>query len=93
MSLFSAGNQASAARCALCDFTGAIWEVWGVLLCPTHHAAWIADDRFGSGPINAALGLSDSPEAFTVAGHARYCAEAEKRTREWVTEQRKARAA
>lgn len=92
MSAFS-GGAASNARCALCGATGAVWDVWGVLLCPTHHANWLADERFSVEAVNGALGLSSAPEEFTPAGHARYCAEAERRTKAWVTEQAKARAA
>lgn len=91
--MLSREPKADAPRCAICSITGAIWDVWHVPMCPTCHGAWLQDDRFTAGAINDALGLSNSPEEFTVAGHARYCAEAEKRTRAWVAELRKARAA
>lgn len=84
MSAFGGGQPQ--ARCSACGVTGAVWEVWGQPLCPTHHAEWMRDDRFCVESINGALGLSSSPEEFTVAGHKRYCVEAERRTRAWVAE-------
>jgi hypothetical protein len=59
-------------------------EVWGFRICYACHAVWIHDDRFSNGPINALLGISNEPEAFTEKNHGRYCAEATKRTAEWV---------
>lgn len=79
--------------CACCGKPGH-WNVWGVDVCIDCHAKWLADERFSAGTINAALGLSDEPEAFTPDAHTRYCAEATKRTNAWVAEQRQtARAA
>jgi hypothetical protein len=84
----------AAVRCAACDVTGGIWVVWGVPMCPNCHAVWTADERFSAGSINDALGLSSSPEIHTADGHKRYCVEAERRTKAWVSERRaKARAA
>jgi hypothetical protein len=61
-------------------------EVWGLRICYACHSAWIRDDRFSSGTINAALGISNEIEAFTEKNHARYCAEATKRTVAWTRE-------
>ena len=88
MSAFG-GGQALQARCSACNITGAIWEVWGQPLCPTHHAEWLRDDRFSAEAINGALGLSSTPEEFTKLGHDLYCAEATKRTVDWVRELRR----
>ena len=61
-------------------------EVWGFRVCYECHGRWIHDDRFSSGVINAALNISNEPEAFTPANHGRYCLEATKRTAAWLKE-------
>ena len=81
-----------AAPCACCNGASET-EVWGIRVCYACHSAWMADDRFGSGVINAFLGTPDTVEGFTPEAHTRYCAEAAKRTRAWVAERRTARAA
>jgi hypothetical protein len=86
------GATKATVRCVTCDTTGAIWDVWGAPLCPGCHGDWMADDSFSAGAINDALGLSNTPAEFTPEGHARYCAEATKRTTAWVVS-RKSRAA
>ena len=78
--------------CACCG-SASETAVWGIRVCYRCHAVWIQDERFSSGAINTALGLSDKPEQYTPAGHALYVAEATKRTMAWVLEQSKARAA
>jgi len=86
-------NAAPKAPCACC---GAASEtsVWADRVCYPCHAAWMADERFSSGVINAAIGSSDAVEQWTPESHARYCAEATRRTKAWVAERRqKARAA
>lgn len=64
-------------------------EVWGIRVCYPCHALWISDERFSSGVINAALGISNKPEDFTKANHERYCVEATKRTKAWLLERSK----
>lgn len=78
--------------CAGCG-SPAQWEVWEQPLCSECHALWIRDDRFSAGAVNAALGISNDPKDFTEANHARYCAEATRRTKAWLVERRTARAA
>lgn len=80
------------AKCAGCN-SPAQWEVWGCPLCIECHTLWLRDERFSVGAINGALGLSNSPEEFTEAGHRRYVAEATRRTKAWLAERRTARAA
>ncbi len=78
----NAPKTAPCARCkAPCDC-----EVWGIRICYDCLRAWIRDDRFSSGTINAALGLSNEVEAFTERNHERYCLEATKRTAAWTKE-------
>lgn len=77
-----------ATKCACCN-NNAICEVWSVPLCNDCNGLWLRDDRFGSGVINDALGLSDVMEQFTAEAHKRYCLEATKRTRAWVSERTK----
>lgn len=74
-----------AVPCARCGSASEV-EVWGVRICYPCHALWIGDERFSSGVINAALGVPNTVEQFTPEAHARYCAEATKRTKEWARE-------
>lgn len=85
-------KQSNLPKCAACGAL-ASWDVWELPICVACHGEWIRDERFSAGTINAALGLGNTPEEFTEAGHQRYCAEATKRTRAWVAERRTARAA
>lgn len=78
----------AASSCAACG-NASECEVWGHRVCYQCHSVWLADDRFSSGVINAALGISDKPEDFTKANHERYCAESKKRTAAWVLERTK----
>lgn len=76
-------NRPKSVPCARCGNASEV-EVWGHRICFSCHSAWMSDDRFGSGSINASLRLSDRVEDFTTANHERYCAEAKKRTAAWV---------
>lgn len=85
-------NNPKTPQCSGCNSPSSC-TVWEQPLCFPCQAAWYRDDRFSSGTINAALGISDKPEDFTEANHKRYCAEATKRTKAWLAERRTARAA
>lgn len=76
-----------APACACCPRASET-EIWGNRVCYRCHSAWVSDERFSSGAINKHLQLSDRPEDFTPANHARYCAEATKRTAAWVAERK-----
>ena len=89
--MLSRDNKTPAVVCAICG-QPALWMVWESDLCATCHASWFADARFAAGVIYAALGLEDE-ETTTPEAEAAYCAEATKRTRGWVMESKKARAA
>lgn len=78
--------------CACCSAASET-EVWGFRVCYPCHSAWMADDRFSNGVINKHLGTPDTVEQFTPEAHARYCAEAKKRTAAWVAERKTSRAA
>lgn len=80
------------AACSRCS-TPAPFEAWGHPLCEGCWGAWLRDEQFTSGAINRHLGQSNAPEEFTREGHARYCAEATKRTAAWVREGAKRRGA
>lgn len=85
---FDAMNKPPAAPpCARCKKPSDC-EVWGFRICYACHSVWIHDERFSSGTINAALGISNEPEAFTPHNHGRYCLEATNRTKAWLTEGR-----
>lgn len=77
-----------ATKCSCCN-NSAICEVWSVPLCNDCNGLWLRDARFDNGTINAALGLSDVMEQFTVEAHKRYCVEATKRTATWASERAK----
>ncbi len=89
--MLDAANKPKSTPCARCGSASEA-EAWGVRICYPCHAAWMADERFNSGTINAALGAPNTVEQFTPEAHARYCAEATKRTQAWAREA-KARAA
>lgn len=76
------------APCARCGGE-ALWEAWKHPLCGPCHGAWMADSRFSSGAINAALAQSDRPEDSSAAALQRYEAEATRRTSLWVKEARR----
>ena len=71
--------------CARCGSASEA-EAWGIRICYRCHAEWMADERFSSGVINAALGVPNTVEQFTTQAHVRYCAEATKRTQAWARE-------
>lgn len=81
-----------ATACARCR-SPANCLVFELPFCLECHSLWMRDDRFSSGAINAALGVSDRPEDFTEANHRRYVAEATKRTRAWLGESSRGAAA
>jgi hypothetical protein len=83
-----AATQRRAAPCARCGELASA-EAWGHPLCAGCWGEWLADEQFAAGDINRHLGLSNSPEEFTSAGHARYCAEATQRTTAWVRQSRR----
>lgn len=85
-------NQPTAPTCAGCR-SPANCTVWEMPMCFECQTAWHRDERFSSGAINAALGISDRPEDFSEANHRRYVAEATKRTKAWLGERKTARAA
>lgn len=85
-------NKSTAPTCAGCN-SPANCTVWEFPLCFECQTAWHRDDSFSSGAINRALGISDKPEDYTPANHARYCAEATKRTKTWLASRKTARAA
>jgi hypothetical protein len=78
--------------CARCGLPS-LFEAWGASLCEGCWGEWMRDEQFTSGAIHSHLGQSNTPEEFTQAGHARYCAEATRRTTAWVREGRQARGA
>lgn len=86
-------NKPKPAAACVCCGAASECEVWEHRLCFACHGVWMADDRFSTGVINKHLGTPDTVEQFTTEAHAKYCAEAKRRTAAWVAERRTARAA
>lgn len=83
---FDALNKPKPAPPCACCGNASETEVWGFRVCYPCHGVWMADDRFSTGAINEFLGAPNTVEQFTKEAHAKYCAEAKKRTAAWVAE-------
>ena len=77
-------RHAPTGSCLRCKNEQALGTLWGAPLGSACISAWYSEKEFGPVAINAALGLSSDPAAWTIAAGEKYADEAKKRTLAWV---------